>query len=379
VNAKKILFWILNLGLIGATNGLWLVILIPFIIWRRQKTTAIEKVSKQSSRTTKLNSSKKQFAVDGGRGEIFSYASLKKGNSLDAPFAVIDLETTGLDKAKHRVIEIAIRRIQRDGTLLDEFSTLIDPQGIEVGPTFVHHITADDLVGAPTFAEISSLVVSRLSGCIAVAHHAAFEDGFLSSEFKKAGVSLPKIPCIDTLWLAQTVTDLPNYRLGTVVNSFGIDEVDAHTALGDVRMVSQLLPRLLDSSKPLYFKEPLSAFESAAPLGKLKTRASNLRKGKEGWLANLARKLPDLGSGVSTEITVAYNEILSRVLADGKITGEEAKELAKFAGASGLGSTQLQDLHRDYFAAIEKLAYSDGTLSDAELRDLALLKSQLGI
>ena len=96
-------------------------------------------------------------------------------------------------------------------------------------------------------------------------------------------------------------------------------------------------------------------------------------------MTNIVRKLPETGSELSTEVAIAYSEILTRVLSDGKITGEEAKELAKFAGASGLGSRQLQELHRDYLVAIEKVALSDGSLSESELNDLAAIKLQLGI
>jgi len=67
------------------------------------------------------------------------------------------------------------------------------------------------------------------------------------------------------------------------------------------------------------------------------------------------------------------------VLSDGKITGEEAKELARFAGSSGLGSSQLQQLHREYLSTVEKIALADGVLSEKEAKELQAIKIQLGV
>jgi DNA polymerase III epsilon subunit-like protein len=377
---KRAIIVIFHLVLIAATNGLWLLVLIPLLIWRKKRESS--KGLAKRSQTSKVPSGRyadSKFAQEGGRGTVFTYASLNQGDLVDAPYAIIDLETTGLEKSQHRIIEIAIRRINHDGSLIDEVSTLVDPGIPDVGPTFIHHITPEDVKGAPSFAELAPSIIARLSGCIAVAHHAAFEDGFLGAEFGRLGIALPNIPCIDTLWLARQVIDLPNYKLGTVVNAFGIEEVDAHTALGDVRMLSQLIPLLLQKSGSLHFKVIPTGFRSNLPIGKIKTRVSGLRKGQEGWMANLIKKLPETGRDLTNEVAIAYSEILSKVLSDGKITGEEAKELARFAGSSGLGSSQLEQLHRDYLSAIEKVAKADGVFSESESKELQRIKTQLGL
>ena len=378
----KRVFWVLfHFVAVIVTGGWWLVVLVPLVIWRKvkEKSGRTSSIEAEAPRVATPKYSDSTFAQDGGRGSVFAYASLKKGDVLDAPYALIDLETTGLDKSTHRIVEVAIRRINRDGSLIDEMSTLINPGIADVGPTFIHHIKPEDVVGAPSFEEVAPLISARLAGCIVVAHHAAFEDGFLGASFGRLGISVKNLPCIDTLWLARQVTDLPNYKLGTVIGAFGIDEVDAHTALGDVRMLSQLLPFLLQKTEPLRFDASLQPFESARSLGNIKTRVSSLRKGEEGWMANVIKKLPETGRELTNEIAIAYSEILSRVLSDGKITGEEAKELAKFAGASGLGSSQLLQLHRDYLSAVEKVAQTDGVLSENEAKELRVIKNQLGV
>lgn len=249
---------------------------------------------------------------------------------------------------------MAIRRIDANGKFLDEISTLINPEVSDVGPTFIHHIKAEDIIDAPTFSEFAPEILNRLSGSIVVAHHAAFEDGFLGAEFARIGVGIPNIPAIDTLWLSRKVIDLPNYKMSTVIDAFGIEEEDAHTALGDVRMLSKLLPILISKSKPLKYLVPVFVSNNKNYSGRIKTRVSNLSKGKNGWMANVLKKLPESGLSLNDAVIDKYTELLDEFLSDGKIIGEEAKALAKVAGSSGLGSEQLKKIHLDYFASIEK-------------------------
>lgn len=374
---KRILIVLTNLVLIGATGGFWVIAIILFLIWKSTEKRSNKRVidTPSDKKFTKFQGSK--FAQDSGRGEVFEYASLTRGDRIDAPFAIIDLETNGLDKNNHRVIEIAVKRISQTGEPIDEIATLIDPESIEIGPTFIHHIKIEDVIGAPKFLDFAPELLARLSGSIVVAHHAAFEDGFLGSELGRVGKRVNGIPCIDTLWLTRQVVDLPNYKLSTVLDNFGIPEDDSHTALGDVRLLSKLLPILLDKSKPLQFNTAPKTFENNSSSLKLKTRVSNLKKGEAGWLANMIRKLPESGLEITNEVASKYTELLSQFLSDGKITGAEAKELSKVAGDGGLGADQVRKIHTNYILGIEKLALSDGKITQEEREQLEAIKSQL--
>lgn len=379
---KRIGIALFHLFMVAVTSGLWLIFLIPYLLYKKKKRLN-GPVSNRSNSVQMEEPAKKfsgsKFAQDSARGAIFTYASVSKGETLTAPYAIIDLETTGLDKTKNRIIEVAIRRIDSNGSFIDEISTIINPEVPDVGPTFIHHIKPEHVIDAPTFSEFAPEILGRLSGSIVVAHHAAFEDGFLGAEFGRIGIGIPNLPCIDTLWLARQVIDLPNYKMATVLDAFGIEEEDAHTALGDVRMLSRLLPILLSKSSPLKFSVPVSVNTSPGSAPKIKTRVSNLSKGEKGWMANVLKKLPESGQSLTDTVVVDYLEMLNRFLIDGKIIGEEAKELARMAGGSGLGAAQLRRIHEDYFASLEKVALEDGVITDAEKKSLASLKSQLGI
>lgn len=365
--------------MLAATGGFWLIAIIFYLIWKNTEKKRPQNTSIPSSTSTFKMFQGPGFAQESARGAVFEYASLKNGNIIDAPFAIIDLETSGLDKGQHRVIEIAVKRITSSGEAIDEISTLINPGDSEVGPTFIHHIKSDDILDAPSFAEFAPELLSRLSKSIVVAHHAAFEDGFLGAEFARIGKGIKSIPCVDTLWLARQVVDLPNYKLATVLEFFGIPEEDAHTALGDVRLIAALLPILLKKSGSLKFNVQPTEFEASTKSLKIKTRVSNLKKGESGWLANMIRKLPESGQEISSEVALRYTDLLAQCISDGKITGEEAKQLSKIAGAGGLGAEQVRKIHLDYISGLERLALSDGKITAAEQKQIDLIKMQFGL
>lgn len=160
-------------------------------------------------------------------------------------YAVVDLETTGFDAVgEDRIVEIAIVRIDAVGRELGTYETLVNP-GRTTGAIGVHRISDDMVARAPTFEQIASSVLAWLEGVVVVAHNAPFEDEFLSAEFARVGIRPPAQPALDTLPMAQSCVPTANHRLGTVCEWAGVRIDGAHTAVGDARATSQMLPRLL--------------------------------------------------------------------------------------------------------------------------------------
>ncbi|NUU23580.1 MAG: 3'-5' exonuclease [Streptomycetaceae bacterium] len=178
------------------------------------------------------------FGTDGGAVDV-----------ADLEFAVVDLETTGFSPGRgDRIVEIGVVRVAGGGTVLREWTTLIDP-GRGVGATQVHRITAADVRGAPRFADIAGELAALFAGAVVVAHNAAFEQRFLEAEFAAAGVALPAVPALCTMRLAKaTALPLDDHKLGTCCAHFGLDFPDAHAALADARVTARLLPLLLGSA-----------------------------------------------------------------------------------------------------------------------------------
>ena len=361
---------------LGGVLNIFGLIIIYFIKTNQPDGSTQREVQTPS---TKPSFSGSRFAQDGGKGSLFSYPSTSSGKGLPLEFAIIDLETSGLEPSNSRLIEIAILLMNANGDIQEEYATLINPGNGQVGPTFIHHITEEAVSTAPTFEEVAGDILCRLENRIVVAHHAAFEDKFLASEFRRAGVKMPHLPTIDTLLLARQIIELPNYKMETVLQHFGVESVDLHTALGDVRALGKLLPIMLKNSPEIIFTVEHMKFPIVEPSGRQKTRVTNLKKGEKGWMSSLLEKLPESGSEISSEVESDYLNLLGQVLADGKIIGDEAKALSKLAGEAGLGSKQLKQLHESFLNQIKAQAASDGNIDAEELKKIEQIITLLNL
>ena len=93
----------------------------------------------------------------------------------------IDLETTGLDHTQDEIIEIGAVRF-KDGVIVDEFSTLIDP-GRSL-PTLITSLTGlrdDDLVGTPKIQDVLPQLLAFVGHSPWMAHNVSFDASFLNS------------------------------------------------------------------------------------------------------------------------------------------------------------------------------------------------------
>lgn len=166
------------------------------------------------------------------------------------PFAVVDVETTGLSGSRDRIIEIAVVRCAPDGSVLDEWSSLVDP-GRDPGATHIHGISAADLVGAPTFDQIADELAHRLRDSMITAHNLAFDSSFLFHEFDRTDVEQPAGPALCTLELARHVlVDQKSHSLANCAATLGIAHPDAHRALADTRVTAMVLAAMLARLHP---------------------------------------------------------------------------------------------------------------------------------
>ena len=88
----------------------------------------------------------------------------------EVTFVVVDLETTGLSPTTDSILEVALVLTDAAGRVERSWSTLIDPgAGVDVGPTRIHGLVAEELIGAPGFDEVADLLVADLAGRAVVA------------------------------------------------------------------------------------------------------------------------------------------------------------------------------------------------------------------
>ncbi len=168
-----------------------------------------------------------------------------------APLAFVDLEMTGLDASRDRVVEVCVERIvggQREAGVC----TLVDPGGERVGgAAHVHGLDAAALAGAPSFASVAPQIVAALEGAILVAHAAVWDVRFLAAELRRVGVDARIDHWLDTLVLARRAFAFHSYSLDALCRELSIDRGQAHRAESDVRALRVVFDRCLGVLAPV--------------------------------------------------------------------------------------------------------------------------------
>ncbi len=151
------------------------------------------------------------------------------------PFAVVDVETTGLHPGLGDAIcEIAILRVC-DGRVHEEYQRLVDPgRPISAEAYAVNRIGSELLRGAPSFSQVVDEVLGRLEGAAVVAHNAPFDLGFLAAALEELDRPIPSNPVVDTLALARNCYGFPKNNLHAIAQDLGISIPLRHRALADV-------------------------------------------------------------------------------------------------------------------------------------------------
>jgi DNA polymerase-3 subunit epsilon len=159
---------------------------------------------------------------------------------LEAPLAIVDLETTGTRAARDRITEIGVIEIDRF-EVVSEWSTLVNP-GVAL-PTEVQALTGithDMLAAAPRFADLAPELHERLAGRVLIAHNARFDYGFLRREFDRAGIKFQARE-VCTVKLSRRLYPGGAHDLDSLIERHGIACRERHRALGDADAVWQFL------------------------------------------------------------------------------------------------------------------------------------------
>jgi DNA polymerase-3 subunit epsilon len=158
-----------------------------------------------------------------------------------ARWAAVDTETTGLNPANGcRVVEVAVVVVEKD-RVTREWSSRINPGETAVwqlGASEVNGIFPADVVGAPLPSDVWAKFLMITAGMPLVAHHAAFDRGFIAAELALAGLEQPVNDWYCTMaGRRKRLSSLYYAHAKRWIN-------EAHTALADARAVAYLAPRV---------------------------------------------------------------------------------------------------------------------------------------
>ncbi|MBA5247517.1 3'-5' exonuclease [Marnyiella aurantia] len=161
---------------------------------------------------------------------------------LYKPLCIFDLETTGTNVAKDRIVEISILKVHPDASR-ESRTWLVNPgMYIPKESTAVHGISDDDVKDSPKFAEIAPKVMEMITGCdLGGFNSNRFDVPLLAEELLRSGIDfdLSKFKLVD----AQTIFHKMEPRNLTAAYKFYCRKelTNAHSAEADVLATFEVL------------------------------------------------------------------------------------------------------------------------------------------
>ncbi|MEN9936645.1 MAG: hypothetical protein RLZZ387_3224 [Chloroflexota bacterium] len=172
----------------------------------------------------------------------------------EAPYTVLDVETTGLDARADALLAIGLVDVERGQVLLEScWRTLVRPPAdapLRPDAIAVTGLLRGDTSEAPEEDEVLPALLRRLAGRVLVVHVAAVDVAFLNQALRRRyGVRL-RGPTIDTARLATRLhhsarlmgggDEPPAIQLRALCTSLGLPTYAEHDALSDAITTAQL-------------------------------------------------------------------------------------------------------------------------------------------
>ena len=186
--------------------------------------------------------------------------------NLTRPLVVFDLETTGLDLVRDRIIQLSYIKVMPDGEERRE-NLLVNPgKAIPQEVTELTGISNDDVKDAPTFKEIAQKLNEKMKDCDCAGYNSNhFDIPMLAEEFLRAGIDFDFSKC--RLIDAQTIFHKMERRNLAAAYKFFCgrkmeDDFTAHRADEDTEATYRVLMAELDMYAPGVQDEPDRVLEN---------------------------------------------------------------------------------------------------------------------
>lgn len=175
---------------------------------------------------------------------------------LKNPVIILDLETTGMNIVTDRIVEIALLKVNLDGSE-EEKLLRINPE-IPIPPEVsqIHGIFDEDVKNEPTFRQVAKILAKFIEGCDFCGFNSnRFDIPLLAEEFLRADIEidLKKHKFIDV----QAIFHKMEKRTLAAAYKFycNTELVDAHSAMADTKATYEVLKAQLDMYQGAVFED----------------------------------------------------------------------------------------------------------------------------
>jgi DNA polymerase-3 subunit epsilon len=175
---------------------------------------------------------------------------------LKNPLIILDLETTGINIASDRIVEIALLKIHPDGNEEERVVRLNPEMPIPEKASMIHGITDEDVKDAPIFKEVARTLARFMEGSdLAGFNSNRFDIPLLAEEFLRADVDIDfkKRKFVDV----QAIFHKMEKRTLSAALKFYCNKelIQAHQAMSDVKATYEVLQAQLDLYQNVEFED----------------------------------------------------------------------------------------------------------------------------
>jgi DNA polymerase-3 subunit epsilon len=167
--------------------------------------------------------------------------------NLKNPIIFFDLETTGINIASDRIVEISYLKVDVNGNETEKTFRVNPGIPIPAKVSAIHGITDEDVKDAPSFNEVARSLAREFEGCDLAGYNSVkFDIPLLAEEFLRAGVDIDlkrrKFVDVQIIFMKMEPRTLSAaYKFFT-----GKELSDAHSAAADTKATYEVLQAQLD-------------------------------------------------------------------------------------------------------------------------------------
>lgn len=175
---------------------------------------------------------------------------------LKNPIVFLDLETTGVNIVTDRIVEIALLKINVDGSETEMLQRINPEMPIPEEVSKIHGIYDEDVANEPTFKTVAKKLAKFIEGCdLGGFNSNRFDIPLLAEEFLRADIDidLKKHKFIDV----QAIFHKMEKRTLAAAYKFYCDQdlVDAHSAMADTKATYEVLKAQLDKYEDTEYED----------------------------------------------------------------------------------------------------------------------------